>query len=300
MIILGIKRTIYIERCMMGNYYGVREGIVPGVYETWADCQEQIKGYSGAVYKKFKTREEASKFINDGIKSYNIDDIDEDTEIIKDVKKERASIKRIDELEVKIGSLEDRIKKLEGLIWAKESEKIEVVEVIEKQEDLDKGYIEEEEDISQITMDLGPVENNIGKNEMIAYVDGSYRNDTKEYSYGMIIFTDELKEEYCEKYDDDLKSMRNVAGEIRGAEEAMKKALELGKDKLYLHYDYLGIEKWAKEDWKANKKGTQDYRDFYKTIRDKLEVDFVKVLAHSGDEYNDVADKLAKKALGIK
>lgn len=278
----------------MANFYGVREGQVPGVYETWGECQEQIKGYSGAVYKKFKTREEASKFVNEGVKSYNIDEIDEDTEIIKDIKKERAFTKRIDELEKKVDLLEERLEKLERFLA---NGQVEVVEdtIVEPKDKAEENM----EEASQISMDLGEVDSSIKENEMVAYVDGSYRNDRKEYSYGMVLFTQDGEERYCEKYDDELKSMRNVAGEIRGAEEAMKKALELGKDKLYLHYDYLGIEKWAKEEWKANKKGTQDYRDFYIGIKDRLNVEFVKVLAHSGDEYNDVADQLAKDALGI-
>ena len=31
----------------------------------------------------------------------------------------------------------------------------------------------------------------------------------------------------------------------------------------------------------------------------KIDIKFVKVKGHSGDKYNDIADKLAKKALGI-
>ncbi len=40
-----------------------------------------------------------------------------------------------------------------------------------------------------------------------------------------------------------------------------------------------------------------------KTINDmkkKIDIYFQKVLAHSGDYYNEVADGLAKKAVGIK
>ena len=49
--------------------------------------------------------------------------------------------------------------------------------------------------------------------------------------------------------------------------------------------------------WKANKEGTKLYRDFYNSISKKLKVDFIKVKAHSGDKYNEEADKLAKEAL---
>jgi len=31
----------------------------PGIYTTWGEAKTQIDGYSGAVYKSFKTEEEA-------------------------------------------------------------------------------------------------------------------------------------------------------------------------------------------------------------------------------------------------
>jgi ribonuclease HI len=43
-------------------YYVVKKGITPGIYRTWNDCQEQIKGYPDAVYKKFDNMQEAYKF----------------------------------------------------------------------------------------------------------------------------------------------------------------------------------------------------------------------------------------------
>ena len=43
-------------------YYAVRKGKQRGIYSTWEDCQEQILGISGAVYKKFKNKQEAYEF----------------------------------------------------------------------------------------------------------------------------------------------------------------------------------------------------------------------------------------------
>lgn len=44
-----------------GKFYVVWKGVNPGVYSTWHDCQAQIKGYEGAVYKSFASREEAEQ-----------------------------------------------------------------------------------------------------------------------------------------------------------------------------------------------------------------------------------------------
>jgi len=44
-------------------YYAVSKGRTTGIFLTWAECQEKVKGYSGAIYKKFDTKEEAEGFI---------------------------------------------------------------------------------------------------------------------------------------------------------------------------------------------------------------------------------------------
>ena len=49
---------------MPKKYYAVKVGKTPGIYETWAECQKQIHGFSGAVFKGFASREQALEFIN--------------------------------------------------------------------------------------------------------------------------------------------------------------------------------------------------------------------------------------------
>lgn len=43
------------------KYYVVWNGVTPGIYTSWSECQAQIKGYEGAVYKSFESREEAER-----------------------------------------------------------------------------------------------------------------------------------------------------------------------------------------------------------------------------------------------
>ena len=50
---------------MAKKYYAVRQGHVPGVYTTWADCEKQVKGFGGAIYKSFPTEVEARAFVED-------------------------------------------------------------------------------------------------------------------------------------------------------------------------------------------------------------------------------------------
>ena len=133
------------------------------------------------------------------------------------------------------------------------------------------------------------------KDELVVYVDGSYRNKDKSHSYGVYMFNDEEEYTYSKRFFKDS-VMRNVSGEIKGAMRAMEEAVKLGKKKIYLHYDYEGIRSWALGFWKTNKEGTIYYKNFYDSIKNKLEVKFIKVEAHSGVKYNELVDQLAKEA----
>jgi len=192
------------------KYYAVKKGRVPGIYQTWDECKEQVHGFEDALYKSFQTLEEANKYMND--------------------------------------------------------------EVI-------------------------PVEENVTK----AYVDGSYNDKTNEYSFGVVLLH-EGKEYHFKKsfLEDELSSMRNVAGEIKGAGFIILYCLNRGIKKLVIYHDYEGISKWYQNEWKANLYGTKKYQEFANEISDQIDVSFVKVKGHSNDYYNDLADKLAKEALGIK
>lgn len=158
------------------------------------------------------------------------------------------------------------------------------------------SFIENTVDVSKnFTSDLVM---DIGDDVIVAYVDGSFSLELNIYSYGMVILTSHGKETFNGiGKNTELAEMRNVSGELKGALEAIKLAVDRNKKKLYLHYDYAGIEKWAVGEWKTNKMGTKMYKDFYDKMKDKIEVVFVKVKAHSGVEYNEEADQLAKKAI---
>lgn len=45
------------------KFYAVRKGLVPGIYKTWAECEANVKGFSGAEYKSFGTMGEAEGYM---------------------------------------------------------------------------------------------------------------------------------------------------------------------------------------------------------------------------------------------
>lgn len=48
---------------MANKYYAVKVGKIPGIYNTWDECKSNVDGFSGALYKSFKTLEEAMNYM---------------------------------------------------------------------------------------------------------------------------------------------------------------------------------------------------------------------------------------------
>ena len=137
-------------------------------------------------------------------------------------------------------------------------------------------------------------------NSPVAYVDGSFNATTNEYSFGVVLLINGSEYYFKKSFpEDELSSMRNVAGEIKGAGFIIQYCLNRGINELTIYHDYEGISKWYQNEWKANMYGTKKYQEFSNEAKSKINVKFVKVKSHSNDHYNDMADKLAKEALGL-
>lgn len=202
---------------MTKKVYAVRKGRKTGIFETWAECQKQVTGFSGAEFQSFVSREEAERF----------------------VRGERADAQEV-------------------------------------------PFTDDNSDC------------------VTAYVDGSFDKLSNRFSYGMVLLMQGQELKFCQSFEDsELASMHNVAGEIKGAEAAMQYAVQNGIKKLVIYHDYEGIAKWCTGAWKANKEGTKAYRSLFESICHEVSVSFVKVKGHSNDKYNDMADALAKQALGL-
>lgn len=191
-------------------FYAVKKGRETGIFESWAECQKQITGFSGAEFKKFKELKQAESYLTSGI---SIDNLSDD---------------------------------LDGLH---------------------------------------------------AYIDGSFSNDLQETGYGAVIL---LNGEIIHTIKGSSKKyieMRNVAGELFAAAVSIKWAVDNGYKSIVLHHDYSGIAHWAKGEWKCKQEGTINYKKFIDEISSNISILFIKVKGHSGDMYNDMADKLAKESL---
>ena len=200
----------------MGKYYAVKNGYHTGIYESWEECEREVRGYSGAQYKSFARLDDAWEYL--GINT-QLTLFDEDT----------------------------------------------------------------------------PEENTA-----VAYVDGSFNIETGVFGCGVVIFYNGREETFSKRFSDpEMATMRNVAGEIEGAMLAMRFCIDNSIEEIDIYYDYEGIEKWCSGEWKTNKEGTAAYKRYFDEVSKQVKINFVKVKGHSGDKYNDLADRLAKEAVGV-
>ena len=131
-----------------------------------------------------------------------------------------------------------------------------------------------------------------------AYIDGSFDRINGIYGSGVVIVDGDKRHEYKHAGNrEDYAQLHNVAGELEAAKFVMWYAVDKKIKEITLFYDYQGIEAWAVGDWKANLPYTQDYVKFYNKVKTAVNVNFVKVKAHTGIELNEIVDKLAKEAI---
>lgn len=199
------------------KYYAVKAGRQTGVFTAWGECQKQVIGFKGALFKSFATEEEALAYIRG------------------------------------------------------QSAVLSPAETSKAGQPSGSHYH--------------------------IYVDGSYDNKKKQYSWGFAVYQDGKVIHTASGVGKqaDAVAIRNVAGELEATVEAVCWAKKQDVDTITIHHDYIGISEWATGRWKTNNAITQAYAAF---IRQHLEwVYFNKVAGHTGVEGNELADKLAGQAL---
>lgn len=145
---------------------------------------------------------------------------------------------------------------------------------------------------------------------MKIYVDGSYNPKTKVWGGAAILMQDDdvlIKEILVS--DKDLNGSRQINGELESTIHALRYVLEhlseIDDKKITIFYDYAGIEKWAIGEWAARKDVAIDYKKRVQRhlmllrYEHKIEINFSKVKAHSGEEFNEKVDRLAKTACDV-
>ena len=137
------------------------------------------------------------------------------------------------------------------------------------------------------------------KADITIYVDGSFDAATNVYGYGCVVIKKDglIEQYYGAGNNSECVLLRNVAGEMLAAMSAVRYAIMNGYKSVNICYDYSGIEMWAIGAWKSKNDLTLKYAMAMKEWQDEIKISFQKVAAHTGEKYNEMADKLAKYAV---
>ncbi len=142
-------------------------------------------------------------------------------------------------------------------------------------------------------------EETMGTDWLLAYVDGSYEDNLKKYSFGCVFLLPDghIYTQYGSGNREQSLQHRNVTGEMLGAMYAVKVAMVNGFQGIEIRYDYQGIEKWVTGEWRSRTELTQKYTRAMRDWGNSIKIKFKKVAAHTNIRYNELADQLAKKGL---
>lgn len=136
------------------------------------------------------------------------------------------------------------------------------------------------------------------------YVDGSYNGNIPNYSFGLVGVDNGkvVHHDFGQGNNPEAIEMQQIGGELLGAIKALLFAKKEGYKEVVIFHDYKGVCYHATGYWKRDSAFSQTYynwmQSFFEKNRD-IKVHFCKVDAHTGDDFNEIADGLAKKGVGL-
>lgn len=158
--------------------------------------------------------------------------------------------------------------------------------------------------------------------ELSIYVDGSYREEKiGQYKLGIVGYGAIVVEGCNVVYtfmgyttDPEYTVHHNPSGELMAVIktlDTLSHSIKKGDAAITIFHDYKGIAEWALGTWKRNIRLTKDYKELMDIYSRKFDIKFRKVKAlHKNkkdkkhvytihNEYNDMADELANRAINI-
>ncbi|XP_034111275.1 ribonuclease H1 [Drosophila albomicans] len=307
------------ERTMA--FYAVAKGRKVGIYGSWAECQEQVTGFKGAVFKKFNLHREAEEFI--GAKaahgSYTPDDFavplgkkqpppvswaakeqhktktedfwPEDVEE-DDIVTENEIMAAMDEVEGFPAPSSSRKRKTEADTSAKSK-------IPRHASNVEEGVALKQFGAFEFTID--------SEGFVIVYTDGScLGNGRADACAGFgVYFGDDHPLNAAKPV---LGRVTNNVGEIQAAIYAIKTAIDLGISKLGISTDSqflinsitMWVPGWKRRGWRLKNnepvKNVADFKELDELLQnDDIQVKWNYVVAHKGIKGNEMADKLARQ-----
>ena len=129
------------------------------------------------------------------------------------------------------------------------------------------------------------------------YTDGSFNFKNKRMGCGVVIVKNNtvIKEIYKGYTNKMYAKQEGNASEILAVMLAMQYAKKEGYKKICICYDCNSVVYNLSTPEKISKKMIIEYRKLYSDIKKEMDIQFKKVKAHSSNEFNNRADKLARK-----
>lgn len=129
--------------------------------------------------------------------------------------------------------------------------------------------------------------------ELTAYVDGSFLGGTT--AFGAVILKDEsIIKELSGIVTGEEGAYHQIGGELRASLEVLNWAKANGYSEITIAYDYEGVRKFATGEWKPENTIARKYQEEVQGL--DIQINWLKIPAHTGNRWNEYVDQLAKDA----
>lgn len=137
--------------------------------------------------------------------------------------------------------------------------------------------------------------------ENYTYVDGSCDGEQTRHGYGVILHTPS-KTYILQGRTNIIETtyISSLIAELQAQKAVIKKARELSITSLTIYYDCSNAINLILKGHTTTNPKVNAYIGYIKSSLPFININYVKIKAHSGIEGNEIADTLARKAIGLK
>lgn len=133
--------------------------------------------------------------------------------------------------------------------------------------------------------------------DALLYVDGAWNEKKRQYGYGFVIVKNgkQFSTGFGKGEKPNYLSQKQVSGEVVSVLQGLNRSIFKKLKHVEIIYDFDGIEKWITGEWNPKAAIAEAYVHELKRLNEKIEISFKKVKSRSGDEFNDIANRLAQR-----